>query len=77
MKWSAALVLSKCGETPPLFSHSSSPSWPALAQDFRWAKKTLPLAPRKHQRGTIKPRTDSGNVTGPDTHQHTRFYIYI
>ncbi len=48
-------------------NHSSSPSWPALAQGFRRAKK-----PGRWPRGSTdearsSPGSDSGNATGPGT----------
>ncbi len=55
-------------------NHSSSPSWPALAQGFRRAKK-----PGRWPRGSTdearsSPGSDSGNATGPGTHWHARFW---
>ncbi len=43
-----------------VYNHSSSPSWPALAQ----GKKNLAVGPEE---AGSSPGSDSGNVTGPGT----------
>ncbi len=72
MKWSATLTLRNSGFVQ---NHSSSPSWPALTQGFRRAKK-----PGRWPRGSTdearsSPGSDHGNTTGPDTHWHARFWL--
>ncbi len=55
-------------------NHSSSPSWPALAQGFRRAKKPGRWPPGSTDEARSSPGSDSGNATGPGTHWHARFW---
>ncbi len=55
-------------------NHSSSPSWPALAQGFRRAKKPGCWPRGSTDEARSSPGSDSGNATGPGTHWHARFW---
>ncbi len=55
-------------------NHSFSPSWPALAQGFRRAKKTGRWPRGSTDEARSSPGSDSGNETGPGTHWHARFW---
>ncbi len=48
-------------------NHSSSPSWPALAQGFRRAKKNQAVGPEEAPTRHNQSGSDSGNATGPGT----------
>ncbi len=55
-------------------NHSFSPSWPALAQGFRRAKKTVRWPRGSTDEARSSPGSDSGNETGPGTHWHVCFW---
>ncbi len=75
MKWSTALTLSRCGETPSLFITtplaSAGPLWPkvcvGLKNPGRWPRGST-------DESRSSPGSDSGNTTGPGTHYHARFW---
>ncbi len=75
MKLSAALMLSRSGETPPLFITTPlapvGPLWPKV---FVGPKKTGHWPQRNTEEARSSPGSDSGNATGPEIDWHAHFW---